>query len=93
MKIATSPSPTENSKRSVPSVPEQLTPEQLAEARRIAGELVKLRDAGAISSPNDSEAVFFAHFLVVLGGLEDLQEKQRKLHAQHERPNRKIVNN
>ncbi len=63
MKIATSPSPTENSKRSVPSVPEQLTPEQLAEARRIAGELVKLRDAGAISSPNDSEAVFFAHFL------------------------------
>ncbi len=30
---------------------------------------------------------------VVIGGLEDLQEKQRKLHAQHERPNRKIVNN
>ena len=39
----------ENSERSVPSVPEQLTPEQLAEANRIATELVKLRDAGAIS--------------------------------------------
>ena len=58
----------ENSERSVASVREQLTPEQLAEANRIATELVKLRDAGAISAANDPEAVFFAHLLHTFGG-------------------------
>ena len=56
-------SPKENSERSVPSVPE-LSDEDLVEANRIAGELRKLRAAGAISSdPRDPEAAFFAHFL------------------------------
>jgi len=58
------PLPGENSSGSVPSVPvDQLTGEQLAEAHRIAGELAKLHRAGAISGPDDREAVFFAHLL------------------------------
>jgi hypothetical protein len=42
---------------------DQFTGEQLDEARRIAAELVKLRDAGAIAGPDDPEAVFFAYLL------------------------------
>ena len=53
--------PDENSERSVPCVPKPLTPKDLAEASRIAQELVKLHAAGTISGPNDPEAVFFAH--------------------------------
>ena len=56
---------TKNSEKGVSSVSaEQLPPEQLAEAARIAKELVKLRDAGAISAdPGDPEARFYAQFL------------------------------
>jgi hypothetical protein len=44
--------------------PRQLSAKQLAEARRIAKELVKLRDAGAISSDSrDPEARFYAHLV------------------------------
>lgn len=59
-----SDSPKENSERSVPSVPaEQLSPERLAEATRIARELVNLRDAGAIKDANDPEARFYAQVI------------------------------
>jgi hypothetical protein len=34
-----------------------------AEARRIAGELAKLHAAGAISGPDDPEAIFYAHLV------------------------------
>ena len=58
-------SPKENSETSVSSVSDeqQLSPEQLAEAERIARELVKLRDAGAIKDANDPEARFYASLL------------------------------
>ena len=55
--------PPENPERSVLSVSgeQQLSPEQLAEAERIAKELVKLRDAGAISSdPRDPRRLLCA---------------------------------
>ena len=58
----------ENSERSVSSVSEQLAAEDLAEAARIAGELLKLRDAGAITGPNDPEARFYAQVIHVFGG-------------------------
>ena len=58
----------ENSERSVLSVSEQFSPEQLAEADRIAKELVKLRDAGAIKGPNDPEARFYEKLIRVFEG-------------------------
>ena len=60
----------ENSERSVSSVSEQpLSPEQVAEAERIAKELVKLRDAGAISgAPDDPEARFYAQVIHTFEG-------------------------
>jgi hypothetical protein len=59
----------ENSERNVLSVSEQLSAEDLVEAHRIAGELLKLRDAGAISSdPRDPEARFYARLLHTFGG-------------------------
>lgn len=61
-------SPKENSERSVSSVSEQLSAEDLAEAARIAGELLKLRDAGAMSGLDDPEARFFASVIHVFGG-------------------------
>jgi hypothetical protein len=42
---------------------DELSAEQLAEASRIAKELVKLRDAGAIKDANDPEARFYAHLV------------------------------
>jgi hypothetical protein len=59
------PLPGEKSKKGVPSVPEQLTPDQLAEAQRIAAELAKLHKAGALKSAEDAQ--FFAHLLKVFG--------------------------
>ena len=62
-------SPQENSERSIPGVPDeqQLTEKQLAEADRIAKELVKLRAAGAIEGPDDPEARFYASLLHTFG--------------------------
>ena len=55
----------ENSERSAASVPGSNLPlRTFAEATRIAKELVKLYAAGAISGPNDPEAVFYAHLLI-----------------------------
>jgi hypothetical protein len=48
--------------------PGQLTAEQDAEARRVAGELVKLHKAGAISGPEDPEARFYACLLHTFEG-------------------------
>ena len=53
----------EKSERSEASAPEPLAPAELAEARRIARELARLRGAGAISGPDDPEAVFYATLL------------------------------
>ena len=47
----------------LPGDAKQLSPEQLAEAERIAKELVKLRDAGAIKDANDPEARFYAKLI------------------------------
>ena len=47
---------------------EQLSDEQLAEAHRIAAELVKLHAAGAITGPDDPDAVFYATLLRIFGG-------------------------
>jgi hypothetical protein len=58
-----SPVPPENLKSSVRSVRDtksDLTPEQLAEAHRIAGELVKLHARGIIKDADDPEAHFYA---------------------------------
>ena len=58
--------PSENSEISIPSVPDaELTPEQLAEARRIAAELKRLRRDGAIS--NMADAQFYATLLKAFG--------------------------
>jgi hypothetical protein len=43
--------------------PEQLSSEELTEARRIAAELVKLYQVGAISGPDDPEALFYANLI------------------------------
>jgi hypothetical protein len=51
----------ENPESGAASITEQLSPAELAEAHRIAGELVRLRRAGAISDPDDP--VFFATLL------------------------------
>jgi hypothetical protein len=53
--------PKESSKRSVASIPEELSAEQLAEARRIAKELVKLHRDGAIKTAGD--ASFYANLI------------------------------
>jgi hypothetical protein len=50
------------------TVDSELTPEQLAEARRIAKELVKLRDVGAIKDVDDREAHFYAQLIHQFGG-------------------------
>ena len=56
------------SERSVSSVSE-LSAADLEEAHRTAGELLKLRDAGAISvDPRDPEARFYARLLHMFGG-------------------------
>jgi hypothetical protein len=72
--------PKGNSEKGVPSVPTNDPPNeksekgvagvpgQLAEAQRIAGELVKLYHVGAISGPDDLEAVFYAHVIGAFGG-------------------------
>ena len=52
-----------SSENSSERVSEQLSPEQLAEAKRIAKELVKRRDAGAIKDAYDPEARFYAQVL------------------------------
>ena len=62
------PTPDEKCER---SAPEQLSDEQLTEARRIAGESVKLHAVGAISGPDDPESVFFAHLLHTFGATFD----------------------
>ena len=49
--------------RLVSPAPEQLTPGQLAEAQRIAGELIKLHRDGAISGADDPEARFWAKLI------------------------------
>jgi hypothetical protein len=46
----------------------ELSPADLAEARRIAGELVKLHKAGAIKDADDPEAAFYAHLIHAFGG-------------------------
>ena len=58
----------ENSERSAATVAEPLFEEELMEARRIAKELVKLYHAGAISGPDDPEAVFYAHLIHTFQG-------------------------
>jgi hypothetical protein len=58
----------EKSGKGVTVVPKELTAEQLEEATRISGELVKLAAAGAISGPDDPEAVFYAHVIRAFGG-------------------------
>ena len=67
--VAKTPESPENSKKSVSSVSEQqLTPEQLAEARRIADELIKLHERGIIKDADDPEAAFCAGMLKMFGG-------------------------
>jgi hypothetical protein len=64
-------SPPENLRRSVPTAPtddSKLTPDDLAEARRIAGELVKLHARGIVKSSDDPEARFHAGILKMFGG-------------------------
>ena len=45
-----------------------LTPDQLTEARRIAGELVKLHTRGIVKSADDPEARFHAAMIHQFGG-------------------------
>jgi hypothetical protein len=58
----------EKSEKGVAGVPGELTPVQPAEAQRIASELLKLYHVGAISGPDDPEAVFYAHVIRAFGG-------------------------
>lgn len=67
----TEPLPGDNPKRSVTSVPDAdsgLTPEQLTEARRIVGELVKLHQRGIIKDATDPAARFYAAMIHQFGG-------------------------
>jgi hypothetical protein len=50
-----------------PQKEDELSEADLAEARRIANELVKLHKAGAIKDADDFEAVFSAHFIRSFG--------------------------
>jgi hypothetical protein len=60
--------PAANSKSAPASEPEPLSEAELAEAHRIARELVKLHAAGAIGGPNDPEARFYANLLHTFQG-------------------------
>jgi hypothetical protein len=58
----------ETSKRTATSATTGLSPDQLTEARRIAGELVKLHKRGAVKDATDPEACFCATLLQTFGG-------------------------
>lgn len=60
--------PAENPERSVATVTEPLSEAELAEARRVAGELVRLYRDGVIAGPDDPEARFYAHLIHTFQG-------------------------
>ena len=71
LSLLKSPVPPENSKTYVGSVRDTdsgLTPEQLAEANRIASELAKLHARGVVKDATDPEARFYAVLLHQSGG-------------------------
>ena len=65
VKRAAPPAPPQPAAKAEPPPPPAAAtePEELTEARRIAGELVKLYKAGAFSGPDDPEARFYACLL------------------------------
>ena len=62
------PEPLPNKRERDEGEPKHVSEPDTTEASRIAGELVKLYEAGAISGPDDPEAVFYACIIHQFGG-------------------------
>ncbi len=71
---------------SVPDVSSDLTPEQLAEARRIAGELVKLHQRGIVKDATDPEARFYAAMIHQFGGTVTIEAGDRTNETSNDKP-------